>query len=327
MDDTLSPPVPDAQPDVLTPEAAAGRRLSLAMESLGEALAACEVLPSGFQRLAESLATGRSVVPADGEARDFVRDLRERLEAPLPVERAGDPARSLVSWLGRSASSWLAGALDVVPARVEMFGLRSAVELCRDARLDLLDLHRGAAEAHAAWYAAGLDPESARAFSTASSMALDEAIDRWVGLGSEGDLGRYVVTWQRSSSGWAERHLGSAVEVDVTDLGRLRALRVVLDELQRRGAPKRLVPSLLAHRLGVSTAEATRLLGVEAAVAARRDPKVTLGRRWHLVAPVAEAARTLGAARETPPTASEIAAVAGVHPALVELILEALGDA
>jgi len=325
MAHTPHPPVFDPDAADLTADAAAGRRLSLAMEALGEALTTCEALPEGFARLAASLASGRSVVPADGEVKDFVQALRARLDAPMQ-ERPGDPARTLVGWLGRAATHWLATGLDVVPGRVELLGLRSAVELCRDARLDLLDLYRGVAEAHATWYTAGLEASEAAVFRAASSIALDEAIDRWVGLGSEGSLARYVVTWQRASSGWAERFLGHTLEVDPSDLSNLRTLRVLLDELQRRRAPRRLLPSLIAARLEVTVEEATRLLRVEAAVAKRLDPKVTLSRRWHLVRPVADAARALGEAQSEPPTVAQIAAAAGVHPALVELILETLGD-
>jgi hypothetical protein len=330
MEDAQLRPVPEAESPEAAEEAsadvAAGRRLALAMESLGEALATCDMLPPGHLKLAQSLATGRSVVPADGEDGGFVVALRMRLAAAEGAAQPGDAARSLVAWLGAEAAAWLGAGLDRVPSAVELLGLREAVELCRDARLDLLDLHRGAAEAHATWYAAGLDAHAARAFTVASAMALEQAVDRWVGLGCAGSLGRYVVTWQRASAGWAERHLGRSVDVDASDLGRLRAMREVLDELRRRRAPRKLIPRMLAERLGVSLAESNRLMQVEAAVTAHRDTRASLSRRWPLVRPVADAARKLGTRLMRAPTVAEIAAEAAVHPALVELILESLDD-
>lgn len=330
MDD----PQPSTTPEAELPETAqsssedviAGRGLALAMEGLGEALAGCDVLPAGHLKLAQALASGRSVVPADGEDSGFVAALRARLGATASPAQPGDAARSLVAWIGAGAAAWLGSGLDRVPSAVELLGLREAVAACCDARQTLMAMHRGAAEAHATWYAAGLDGESARAFGVASSMALEQAVDRWVGLGCAGSLPRYVVTWQRASAGWAERHLGRAVDIDTSDIGRLRAMREVLDELRRRRAPRKLIPRMLAERLGVSLAESNRLLRVEAAVMAHRDTRASLSRRWPIVRPVADAARRLGQQLKRAPTVPEIAESARVHPALVELILESLDD-
>lgn len=301
----------------------AGRRVLLALEWLGEALDACGEVPQPLGKQVRALAEGRSTVPADGERIDFVARVRAEMS------RSGEDAPAawaptLRAWLGDALAAWLGGALAAQPVTALGLALRGPVSQCVAARDALRARHRGAADAFASWYAAGLDDASRAVYAAASSVALDEAVDRWCALGCEAELGRYVATWQRSSSGWAEALLGTRVEVPVGDLGRLRAMQTHLRELQGRRAPKRSIPRALAARLGVSEDEATRLLAVHAQIAARQSPEEVLRRRGSVLRPVARAAQSLERELGRAPGIAEIAARAQVHPCLVELCLEAL---
>ncbi len=311
----------------LDDDRARGRRLALAMEALGDAISSCSVLPPQFRPRAESLREGRSVVPADelsGEG--FVEGLTTRMRERASVSRAGDGARALHRWLGRDFAEWLGGGLDAVPEAVELFGIRPSVALARDARLDLLDLRRDDAEAFARWFAEGRGAEHAEWSREASAMALEEAVDRWCGLGCEGSLAKYVGSWQRSASGWVERALGGGTAVDPGDLGKLRALRITLEELRKRRVPKKRLEAMLAERLDVTVDDVRRLMATEAEVRARRDPATTLGRRWAIVRPIAIAVADLSNEGEKTPSVEKIARYAGVHRVLVELALDALAD-
>lgn len=301
----------------------AGRAVLLSMEWLGEALDACGEVPRACAKQVRALAEGRSIVPADGERIDFVARVRAEAARDRADTAASWPA-ALASWLGAGLTAWLTRALAAQPVTALGLALRGPVSQCVASRSALRARHAGAADAFRQWYAAGLDDDARAAYAAASEVALDEAIDRWCALGCESELGRYVATWQRSSSGWAEALLGTRVDVPVGDLGRLRAMQTHLQELQARRAPTRSIPRALAARLGVSEDEAARLLAVHAEIAARRDPEAALRRRWAVVRPVARAAESLERELGRAPGVSEIAARAAVHPCLVELCLEAL---
>lgn len=312
----------DPGDDPLTDDQRAARRLSLAVEHLGEALAACHELPPRFRKLAEALAAGRSTVPVD--APDFVARVTAGLDAQRDP-RPGDVARALVGWLGRDLSAWLAGLLEGAAPAALGFALRPAVTLVHDARLDLVDRQRAAAAVFARWYAEGLGDRARRAHAVASAMALDEAADRWCALGGEGDFGRYVATWQRSAAGWADAACGAGVDVSASDLGRLRDLQAAMREMARRKVPRRKMLEMLSTRLGVAPEEVTRLIEAAREANTRLDPEAALQRRWPLIRPVAEAVHRLSERGDGPPDVAAIAREAGVHPALVELAMEALG--
>lgn len=302
---------------------ALGREVLLSMEWLGEALDASGAVPDALHKQVRALAEGRSTVPADGERIDFVA--RVRAARALAAEGTPAPwAAPLAAWLGAALTTWLSRELAATPVTALGLALRQPVSRCVSARSALRAAHQGAADAFAQWYAAGLDDASRAVYEAASAVALDEAIDRWCALGCESDLARYVTTWQRSASGWAEAALGTRLDVAVGDLGRLRAMQTHLTELQARRAPRRSVPRALAARLGVSEDEAARLLAVHAEITARRDPEAVLRRRWDVVRPVARAAEALERELGRPPAVDEIAARAKVHRCLVELCLEAL---
>lgn len=318
---THGDPPRDEDPD---PEARRlGRALLHAVESLGESLRDLVELPPEFAPAARALAEGRSRVPFDGDAVDFPSRVRARAAA-VDHPRAGDPALSLRAWLGASITAWLAEGLESVPPSLAAFGLRPAVTRCAEARAAVRALEAPRASAFADWYAAGLAPHEARLYRAASALALDEAVDRWCSLGCDGDLGAYVSTWQRSAAGWAEATLGASVEVSAADLGRLRALPEIVAEYRRRRLPRSELPSRVASRLGVTVDEAARLLDAESAVRARRDPEAVTRRRWTVVRPIAEAVAALSRELGREPTVDETAARAGVHPVLVELVVDAL---
>lgn len=313
----------DPSPPPLTEDQRAARRLSHAMESLGETLAACVELPPPFRKLVESLAGGRSTVPVDPP--DFVARVVSGLAAPPSPPRAGDPARSLVAWLGRDLSSWLAALLEGAAPAALGFALRPAVTLCHDARLDLVDRQREAAAVYARWYAEGRAAAAKRAHAVASAIALDEAADRWCALGAEGEYARYVATWQRSAAGWADAACGGGVDVSASDLGRLRDLQSAMRELTQGRVPKRKMHEMLASRLGVSRDEVTRLIAAAREASARLDPEAAVQRRWALIRPIAESVHRLSEREGAMPSVEAVARDAGVHPALVELAMEALG--
>lgn len=301
-----------------------GRRVALAIEALGEAVAACEGLPVAFQKHAESLAQGRSTVPAGGEVVDFPARLRDFSDGPLDEDDPAACARSLGAWLGEGLVAWVTEAVQKVPAGVSALGLREALCVAAAARLDLLDARRPLADAYASWFCAGAAPSAEKVFRRASTMALGEAVDRWCALGCEGSLDRYIATWQRSAAGWAETVLGTAVEVPTGDLGKLRSLQATLKEL--RSQRPRSLAQAVASRTGWALAEVDRLLAVEAVVRERLDPRQALRRRWSIVKPVADAVTALEKSLGRTPSVEEIAAQAGVHPATVELVLEAIED-
>lgn len=304
----------------------AARELALAMEALGEAMQGCDALDPAISRLAAALAEGRSVVPLDEEGPGFAERVRSavaRVGAPV---RRGDGARSLRAWLGGAVASWVGERLDAVPCEIVYLGLCGAVDDAVAARGALRGRHEETARAFSQWHAAGLDASAGEVFAAASALALDEAIDRWTGLGFTSDLHRYVVTWQRASAGWAERVLGRATEVDAGDLGRLSTLRVIAEELRLRRVPKRRFRAVLAARMALLESDIDRLLGLDAQVRERRAPKAVVSRRWSLIKPVADVAGRLGQRLGRSPTADEIAAEAGVARALVELIVDALQE-
>jgi Sigma-70 region 3 len=288
----------------------AGRRLSIAMEALGEALGAIPGFPDQYHHHAELLSQGRSTVPADGEIVDFVG----RLRAALNVRQA-DFHTDLSSWLGTDLARWS-----------DAHGPRDALELARSARRALLDRKRSLADVYARWYGEGLSEDVQKTFTFASKMALCEAVDRWCALGCEGSLDRYVSTWQRSASGWAESVLGTAVDVDVSDLALLRTLRSSVDAARRDVREAGGYARALSKHMGVSVSEVERLLRLEAAVRDRLDPQQSLKRRWAIVKPIAQAVSVLEQELGRLPSVSEIAERAGVHEAAVELAMESLGD-
>lgn len=293
----------------------AGRALSHALEALGEALERTARLPARHGPLAAALASGRSVVPADGERTDFPARVLAAREASPP---AGP--RALEAWLGEGLAGWLvAAASDPAVA-----ALSEPIAAAERARAALLARKRPIAEVYAGWHGEGLDEDARRTFRAASALALGEAVDRWVALGCEGDLDRVTVTWQRSSAGWAERALGTAVEVSVGDLGQLRGLQLAVRAV-KAPTPADL-PRAIARRLGLPVAEVERLLALDATVRERRDPERVVRRRWALVKPIAVAVAALERELGRMPAVSEIAARAGVHPCAVDLVLEALGD-
>ncbi len=291
--------------------------MALAFEELGELLRSHVELPSRFRRVASSLADGKSVVPADGEVSDWPGRLQAVHRAP-PAGRAA-PLRG---WLGDAFASWLSALVD--GPTPEGWVLRGAVDVCAAARNALREHAAPVAGAYATWYSAGSDEAVVAVIATASSLALDEAIDRWVALGFDADLPRYVGVWQRSSSRWVERVVGTAVDVSINDLGALRSLRVLLTEFAARRVPKAKVAAMAAQRLDVTEDEVHRLLSVESAVAERIDPTEILRRRASVVRPIARAAAELSSGDRTP-TVAAVARRAKVHPALVELCLDALG--
>jgi hypothetical protein len=286
----------------------AGRRLALAIESLGEVLAADARLPEAHRALAESLAAGRSVVPAADHPTDFAA----RVLAPLPTG-----IEALSAWLGPALARWLTAAPDA---------LRDAAEVVVEARLMVLESHAPRAEAFRAWYAIGLPDAEQEVFARASALALGEAVDRWVALGCEGDLGRYVSTWQRSASGWAESALGSAVEIPTSELGRLREVQQALREVRREGVRPESIVRALSERLGWPARDVERLVAMESVVRERLDPRVALRRRWSIVQPIAKAVGALERELGVMPSVAQIAERAGVHEATVELCLDAIGD-
>ncbi len=301
-----------------------GRRLALAIEALGEALNACASLPPSLAAQADALAHGRSTVPADGERSDFPARVEVRMARAPSAEE--DPAASLEAWLGDALTRWLRDAIGRAPLAPWAFELRDAVDLAREAREDLVDRKRPLADVYARWYAEGLDERARKVFESASRVALEEAADRWCALGCEGSLDRYVSTWQRSASGWAESILGTAVDVSVGDLGKLRQLQAAVRALQSQRPPPRSFPRALATKLGVDVGEVERLLALEATVRDRLDPGRSLKRRWSMVKPIATAVAALERDLGRLPSVSEIAERACVHDALVELVLESLGD-
>jgi hypothetical protein len=301
-----------------------GKALALGVEHLGEMLLACSELPSQFARLAEALAGGRSVVPLDGEVSDWPARLRATRAVSLVRQaRPGDRARSLRGWLGESLSTWLAGVLDEGAALGWV--LKGPVDRFADARDALLAAIGPVADAHATWYAAGAAAETIPWIRLASRLALEESVDRWVSLGFDADLPRYVSVWQRAASRWVELVVGSAVDVSLSDLGALRSLRELLEEFATRRVPRNRVKRMVAERLAISEAEVTRLLSVQAAVMERVDPREVLRRRASVFRPIAKAAAELAAAGDGKvPTVAAVARRAKVHPALVELCLDAL---
>jgi len=301
-----------------------GKDLALAIENLGEMLLACAELPPQYARLAEALAGGRSVVPLDGEVTDWPARLRStRAGAEVRAPRPGDRARGLRAWLGAGLSAWLADARDERSALGWV--LAGPIDGCADARDALLAAVAPVAQAHATWYAAGSDRDTVPWIALASRLALEEAIDRWVALGFDADLPRYVSVWQRAASRWVEQVVGSAVDVSLSDLGALRSLRELLAEFSTRRVPGGRVKRMAAERLAVSEAEVTRLLTVQAAVMQRVDPQEVLRRRASVFRPIAKAAAELAARGEGKvPTVAAVARRAKVHPALVELCLDAI---
>ncbi len=301
-----------------------GKTLALSIEHLGEMLLACSELPSAFARLAEALASGRSVVPVDGEVSDWPARLRSTRSASLLRQaRPGDRARSLRAWLGEALSTWLAAVLDEGAALGWV--LKGPVDRTADARDALLAAIGPVADAHATWYAAGAAAETVPWVKIASRLALEESVDRWVSLGFDADLPRYVSVWQRAASRWVELVVGSAVDVSLSDLGALRSLRELLEEFTTRRVPRNRVKRMVAERLAISEAEVTRLLSVQAAVMERVDPREVLRRRASVFRPIAKAVAELAAAGDGKvPTVAAVARRAKVHPALVELCLDAL---
>jgi len=301
-----------------------GKGLALSVEHLGEMLLACSELPPQYVRVAEALGSGRSVVPLDGEVSDWPARLRStRALAMARVARPGDRARSLHAWLGASLSGWLAASLDEGAALGWV--LKGAVDECADARDALLAAIGPVADAHATWYSAGAEAETIPWIRLASRLALEESVDRWVSLGFDADLPRYVSVWQRAASRWVELVVGSAVDVSLSDLGALRSLRELLEEFATRRVPKSRLKRMAAERLAVSEAEVVRLLSVQAAVLERVDPREVLRRRASVFRPIAKAAAELAAtSKGKAPTVAAVARRAKVHPALVELCLDAL---
>lgn len=298
---------------------AAGRALLHEIEWLGEVLEGCEELPPSMRRQAAAMAAGRSRVPADGERIDFVARVRAADDA------AGD-ARPLQGWLGAELTAWLDARLAGATLTALGLALREPVGRCVEARAALRARHVDAAKAFQTWYAAGRDDEERRAFAAASSVALDEAVDRWCALGCESDLRRYVASWQRSASGWAERSLGRGFELPVEELGPLRAVQLHLEAIRARTAAVGSIPRALARRMGVSEKEALRLLQAHQRVSERRDLDAVMRRRMPVIRPIAAAAATLERELRRAPRIEEIAARARVHPCLVELALDAAGS-
>ncbi|MBI5512700.1 MAG: hypothetical protein HY909_02975 [Deltaproteobacteria bacterium] len=287
----------------------AGRRLALALESLGERLAASAGLPPVLRPQAEALAQGRSRVPADGAAVDWVSRVRDG----LPVGLQG-----LRGWLGTPLTVWLEERRGSPE--------EDAAQVALEARTLLKARHEDAARAYCRWFSAA-QPEGAQGvFAVASELGLGEAVDRFCALGCEGDLGRQVGVWQRAAAGWAESALGSRVAVPVGELGRLKALHGAVGEAERQGVPPGGVAAWVASQLGWTLAEVEALLKLQRAVVARTDPRETLRPRWALVRPVAEAVASLERDLGRMPTLDEIAERAGSHRALVELCLEALDE-
>jgi hypothetical protein len=294
----------------------AGRSLAHAIEALGEALQRDRALPARHEPHAAALGAGRSVVPADGERADFPDRVRAARGAAPP-----DGPAALAAWLGDGLAAWLSRALPDAPGGP----LAEAVAAAAEARAALLSRKRPIADVYARWHGEGLDEASRATFAAASALALGEAVDRWVALGCEGDLDRVVATWQRSSAGWAERALGTAVDVSVGDLGQLRSLQRAARGV-KASAPDAL-PRAVARRMGLPVAEVERLLALDASVRERRDPERVIKRRWAMVKPIAVAVATLERELGRMPSVTEIAERAAVHPCAVDLVLEAMGDA
>jgi hypothetical protein len=293
----------------------AGRAVALSLEALGDALQRAATLPARFEPHASALAQGRSVVPADGERTDFPA----RVKAAQAVLAPEGPA-ALAAWLGDDLAAWVAGELSRVPGGA----LAEAVRAATDARDDLLTRKQPVADVFERWHGEGLDERAKAAFKAASEVALGEAVDRWVALGCEGDLDRVVATWQRSSAGWAERTLGTAVDVSVGDLGNLRSLQLAVRGVKAKTPDE--LPRAVARRMGLPVAEVERLLALDATVRERRDPKRVIRRRWALVKPIAVAVADLEKELGRMPSVTEIAERASVHPCAVDLVLEAMGE-
>lgn len=300
-----------------------GRELALHLEALGAMLNSLAELPTRFSRVAEALANGKSVVPLDGEVSDWPARLRATRAATLSARaaRVGDGARGLRNWLGASLAAWLGAALD--EGDVTAWVLRGAVDRCVATRDALLAAIGPVAGAHATWYSAGASDEALRWIGVASRLALEEAVDRWVSLGFDADLPRYVSVWQRAAARWVELVVGDAVEVSLGDLGALRSLRALLEEFATRRVPRGRVAAMAAERLEITEDEVRRLLAVQATVQARIDPREVLRRRAAVVRPIAKAVAEITDAGR-PPTVAAVARRAKVHPALVELCLDAL---
>jgi len=300
-----------------------GKELSLHLEALGEMLLTCGELPPRFARVAEALAEGKSIVPLDGE----VSDWPARLRATRSVvdqrrgARHGDGGRALRGWLGASLAAWLGATLDEGDATGWV--LRGAVDRCIGTRDALLGTIGPVADAHATWYSAGAQPETLLWITVASRLGLEEAVDRWVALGFDADLPRYVSVWQRAAARWVELVVGNAVEVSLSDLGSLRSLRALLEEFTTRRVPRGRITSMAAERLEITEAEVRRLLSVQATVQARIDPREVLRRRASVVRPIARAVADIADAGRVA-TVAAVARRAKVHPALVELCLDAL---
>jgi hypothetical protein len=79
--------------------------------------------------------------------------------------------------------------------------------------------------------------------------------------------------------------------------------------------------------MGVSVAEAQRLMLVHGAVSEAGVGGAAVRRRMAVIRPIAEAAAALERELRRPPAVEEIAARARVHPCLVELALDAVGSA
>jgi hypothetical protein len=304
-----------------------GRRLALAIEALGEALVSTGALPdAGCTKMARSLADGRSTVPADDCDVDFPARVRERLARGSETESPSTQVRALHSWLGDSLTRWLVAALHQAPLPGWAPAVLSALDLATAARADAIDGGAPLSAAYATWHGEGHDDATKRVFVCASRLGLEEAVDRWCALGCEGDFERYVGTWQRAASGWAEDVLGTRIDVAASDAGRLRALQTALRELRHEVPPPRSLARALAAKLDLSVSEVERLLALESKVQEATNPQRTVRRRWAIVKPIADATAALERELKRLPSVSEIAARAGVHPVLVELAMDALGD-
>lgn len=300
-----------------------GRELHFAVEALGEALCVVNGLPPVFLATARALAAGRSRVPFDGESGDF----SARVIAAVSTEDDPGPSLrvdTLRAWLGSSIVEWLSAGFVERPPALYALGLRGPLEECISAREAVRALELSRANAVADWYSAGAGATEESFYRAASLIALDEAVDRWCALGCDGDLGKYVSTWQHSAAGWAERALGHSIDVGVTDVGNLRAIAEILKEFRVRRVPRKQIPIRVAERLGISRDDAERLLAATAEVEARRDPSAVLKRRWSVIKPIAECVSMLARELGRDPTITEVAAKLEIHPVLVELVVDAL---
>jgi hypothetical protein len=240
---------------------------------------------------------------------DWVARLREGRPAGLQALRA---------WLGSGLLRWLS-VRDGTPEH-------DAAQVALEARELLRERHVACAQAYCQWFSAA-QPEAAReTYALASELGLGEAVDRYCALGCEGDLSRQVGVWQRSAAGWAEAALGPRVVVPAGELGRLKALHGAVLEAERQGVAAAELSARVASQLGWTVDEVEVWRKLQRAVRARTEPLGALRPRWFLVRPVAEAVARLERELGRMPALDEIAARAGVHRALVELCLEALGD-